>query len=55
MANLDKFGIKLNSFCSISDSISVSLSLDVCLVPEVNKISNSKTTNRMHDLPELGW
>jgi hypothetical protein len=56
VANLDKFWVKLNSFCSVSDSISVCLSLDVCLVPKVNKMSNIKITNRMYDFaPELGW
>jgi hypothetical protein len=31
VANLDKFGVKLNSFRSVSDSITICFSLDVCL------------------------
>jgi hypothetical protein len=41
VANLDKFGVELDSFASIGNSISICLSLDMCLIPVVRKKKSS--------------
>jgi len=56
VANLDKLWVKLNSFCGVSDGISISFSFDVCLVPEVNTMSNVTVVSPVYDFaPGLGW
>lgn len=42
VANLDKFGVELDSLASIGNSISIRLGLDMCLIPVVRKNSGAR-------------
>lgn len=56
VANLDKFGVELDSFASIGNSISICLGLDMCLIPVVRKIFECQNINySCNYAPELGW
>lgn len=54
MANLDKFGVELDSLCSVGNGITVGLGFDVCLEYQVRKGSGVKIVWYI-DALGLGW